>query len=1306
MSTLTATLLLCLSAATDATASPSVRDVQDVQLINGGDAAKTTDPSPGAEPRPEVAISSATARENEGCMHLCNPQRTGYSPSSMRPPYRQVWVYTDRHKPRPAWKEPAWEPQRIDFDYAYAVSIGNQLAYFASSADHTVHALEMKTGEQQWKFFTQGPVRLAPTVHDEKVYFGSDDGYVYCLDAFTGQQIWQFRPKIPDERLIGNEQMISRWPARSGVLVEDGRLYTTFGMLSPEGIFVCCLDAGAGTVIWMNDTSGTRYMARPHVPGMGGVSPQGYLAVCGDTLVVPCGRATPALFDKRTGQILYHESEGDFAGGAWTTTFDNIVFTPCESLIKEYGSSLRRSTPADQALPFASASLVALDSKTGREVFTLQGGRKGVISDAGIMTLVGLDGLVCVDLSDVRRSVGQESTIRHTTGHFVSAAQHQLWQRRMGVVYSLLQAGKTLIAGGRETVAFIDVRTGKQLWDGSVEGQVRDMCVKGGHLLVSTTAGKIYCYRSGDNGQGDGLLKVSPVTDSTKSPIEVRNAAREVLTNSGVTSGYCLVLGDATAGFLAEMAEQSQLMVYHVADRERVLSLRSALDRAGLYGVRVAVHTCSTRPLPYAQYFADLVVVNAVSSTVLDNVPAKEVYRALRPYGGKAMIRFPDSMHATVLKWLSKAGISADSCHRVDGGMVITRGKLEGAGQWTHQYADPGKTCASEDQLVRLPLKALWFGGLGPAKVVSRHFRTPAPLVLDGRCFLPVTDHLIAMDIYSGRILWQRELPELAHWPAAYRGPSLAVDSDAVYALQGKACLALAPKTGRKVTTYRVPPEALSSTSPENNVIWEFLAVTDDLIIGAVGKPNVKQEWWSKAYPVNWSLFAIDKSTGKTRWIYRPVEGIDSNAIAISGGRVFVVDGRPRYDFLLRQIERDGPAKPRFLKALDAQSGQVLWETTDVVGTQNSLWAGGGAVISTVNPFSRTMEDKIVAKAGGGACVYSAKDGSVLWKLKEVPTCSPMIIGGTLHLPAAYDLMTGEPVQTENPLTGQTEHFVPGFPKTCSMYSGSPNLLMSRSGSLGFYDLRQRSGYYHYPILRASCWINMIPAGGVVMIPEGSSSCVCGYNYKTSIALVSAERGNHYGIRRIRKNGDVASLYVNFGAPGDRPDNQGRIWLAYPRPVAYGRPLAHAKYGPKIGGGTLPIEVSAGKDSYEIYSRNPDWIDIEGTDRPWLHACGLKGNVKLQVRLSGHVDGRVPYQVGLHFCALENLTAIGTFDVKLQGKMVLSRLDILEQAGRTNKALTKLFRVLAGDILTVELTSNTNGNLTPIISGISITKED
>ena len=38
--------------------------------------------------------------------------------------------------------------------------------------------------------------------------------------------------------------------------------------------------------------------------------------------------------------------------------------------------------------------------------------------------------------------------------------------------------------------------------------------------------------------------------------------------------------------------------------------------------------------------------------------------------------------------------------------------------------------------------------------------------------------------------------------------------------------------------------------------------------------------------------------------------------------------------------------------------------------------------------------------------------------------------------------------------------------------------------------------------IRPGCWINIIPAGGMVLIPEASSGCTCGYPMQTSVGYV------------------------------------------------------------------------------------------------------------------------------------------------------------------------------------------------------------
>ena len=58
------------------------------------------------------------------------------------------------------------------------LAVAADCVYFGSSADDKVYCLDARDGQVRWTFFTEGPVRLAPTVVGERVYAGSDDGAV------------------------------------------------------------------------------------------------------------------------------------------------------------------------------------------------------------------------------------------------------------------------------------------------------------------------------------------------------------------------------------------------------------------------------------------------------------------------------------------------------------------------------------------------------------------------------------------------------------------------------------------------------------------------------------------------------------------------------------------------------------------------------------------------------------------------------------------------------------------------------------------------------------------------------------------------------------------------------------------------------------------------------------------------------------------------------------------------------------------------------------------------------------------------
>lgn len=218
----------------------------------------------------------------------------------------ELGLLWQRELPGPAPAYP--HDPRMCFDRSYEPVAARGRLFVPSMVTDSVTALDTATGREQWTFFAEGPVRFAPVVWQNKVYFVSDDGFLYCLDAGRGTLLWRFSPMGPHRRtlkLLGDERLISRWPARGGPVLADGIVYFAAGIWPFEGVAVCALDARTGKPVWINsDCHFVKDGLLDHGDRRdGGLSPQGYLAVLGDKLIVPCGRALPGVFDRASGRL-------------------------------------------------------------------------------------------------------------------------------------------------------------------------------------------------------------------------------------------------------------------------------------------------------------------------------------------------------------------------------------------------------------------------------------------------------------------------------------------------------------------------------------------------------------------------------------------------------------------------------------------------------------------------------------------------------------------------------------------------------------------------------------------------------------------------------------------------------------------------------------------------------------------------------------------------------------------------------------------------------------------------------------------
>ncbi len=166
----------------------------------------------------------------------------------------------------------------------------------------------------QHRFYTDAPVRYPPVTRNERIYFGSDDGYLYCLNASTGKLKWRFRSGPSNRKMLGAGRLISAWPVSGGPVIHKGRVYFAAGLWPFMGVFVYSVDAETGKVLWVNDNATSLWKSdavseqRPQQPSFEpsfiSVVPMGALRVEENRLVVPCGRAEPAYFDLTTGAFL------------------------------------------------------------------------------------------------------------------------------------------------------------------------------------------------------------------------------------------------------------------------------------------------------------------------------------------------------------------------------------------------------------------------------------------------------------------------------------------------------------------------------------------------------------------------------------------------------------------------------------------------------------------------------------------------------------------------------------------------------------------------------------------------------------------------------------------------------------------------------------------------------------------------------------------------------------------------------------------------------------------------------------------
>lgn len=1253
--------------------------------------------------------------------------RSGITAEALRPPLVECWRFVSRVAPDPAWEAPRDVPVegilelgRTRFDDAHHVAVADGRVYFGTSGDGRLCALDVATGKKVWARHAGGPVRLAPSFSDGRVYFGADDGIVRCLDAATGGVAWERRVGPRDERLLGHGKMISRWPVRTGVLVDGGVAYFGAGIFPAEGVFMEAVGAADGRPVWRNDTCGE---APDSI-----ISPQGYLLASKSQLFAPLGRVSPAGFDRETGKFIQAASFGKTIGGGSALIAGEQLYTGTEEIMAYRPGTKKEKTAwlggrqlvvrGDIFYLATDKAIVAVDRKgyavpsvkrfTLREQLRQFGtdlraavgaeakAAKALALDQRALAAMGRDAAGRAELEekveegarqleDARRQLGQLRERQgemdesfEQAGEAMSAAQ--LWVLERTCADALILAGETLFAGGDGRVLAIDAGTGKVLWEGSVEGVARGLAVADGRLFVSTTTGAIYCFGP------EGSKVCGAVEDAAPKPPSggdaswakaCADAADFVVRESGVTRGYALVLGCGTGRLAAELAKRTELTICAVdSDPARVDAARALIDAEGLLGSRVSVDCIAAGALPFSDFFANLVVSERLLGGDAAGIDAPEVSRVLKPCGGVVMLgRRPGSGGGGGLRGLLPADKFPGAKELAGGNWVsFVRGSLPGAGDWTHAYADAGNTAGGGDSALHCPMGLLWFGRPGPLEMISRHRRAAGPLMAKGVLLVQSENAVTGYDPYNGLRLWRHEMPKVVRDLVSHDCSNLASDGETFFVAQDAGCFRLDARDGKTLATFRVPGDKAER--------WGYIAAEGGLLFGSATKQGRTCD----------RIFAIDPATGRNLWQYEG-PGIPHPSISVSGGRVFFVEDRAatseqRLAALHDQLEGLKPADAekamrkaavRFAVCIDGRSGRKLWERpVDLTGGIGGLYwsslgtmaARGTLVLFGVYTDGHYWKDFFAGQFDSRRIVaLDAADGRTLWDKRVGYRVRPLIVGDTLHAePWAYDLRTGKQRERINPVTGLEEPWQYARPgHHCGPPVAAQNVMLFRSGHVGYFDLEHDIGTMHFGGQRMGCWVNFIMGGGLAMIPEASSGCMCPFpNVCTVVFAPRAQERAWAKMSLVGGTMPAKHLALNLGAPGDRKAADGTLWLAYPRPT-----------------GSLVVPFATDVSTYPgggPFLKGTDLTHVEGTANPWLYASGYRGFRRLTLPLLAPGDGRAAFTVRLHFAELDG-AAPGqrVFDIRLQGKVVARAFDPVAEAGGAGKAVIKEFAGVESD---------------------------
>jgi hypothetical protein len=620
---------------------------------------------------------------------------------------------------------------------------------------------------------------------------------------------------------------------------------------------------------------------------------------------------------------------------------------------------------------------------------------------------------------------------------------------------------------------------------------------------------------------------------------------------------------------------------------------------------------------------------------------------------------------------------------------------------------------------------------------------------------------LRALDIYTGRLLWQKPFPDLGqfydnvlHQPGAGQiGSNYVTLPDAVYVVYRDAILALDSASGERQREFRLP-EPSGGPQPA----FGFLAVWDDLLI-ATSSPV--------AAPGNDKPLELVQSAVKLiPQLVKDLSGAHG-AGAAAGGKTLGQDPRvatgknahptaavgwaflPDRELLPAAY---GPASRR-LAVFDRHSGKLLWDRAAKYTFRHNNIAVGGGKLFTIDSLPAAALARL-KRRGIDPLDYQPRLLALdVRSGREIWSTGGDVFGTMLSYSVEHDILLegGSAARDRAPDEADTGMVAfqggdgrivwrertrrysgpcllhhgtiltqgPAF----SLFTGQPEIRRHPlTGEPMPWQFTRNYGCNTAVACENLLTFRSAAAGFYDLALDGGTGNLGGFKSSCTSNLIAA--GGLLNAPEYTRT--CTCNYPNQTSLALVHDPDAEMWTFNDFPWD-GKPVRRVglNFGapgdrraddgtlwldyPSRGGPSpdLPVKVEPADAHYFCHHSSRIQLGPGNTGLRWVAASGVAGVRRVSVTLARDDAPPRSYLVRLHFAEVEHARpGDRVFSISLQDREVIRRLDVVREAGAPWTALVREVRgIQVADKLTLTLSPEAGSFLPPVLCGLEIQAE-